>query len=208
MKKNRVILALFIFMLLITTLMISPFALAAEHDHTHGTDTSVSGTNGNSVTGLIIVGVISGLAVTIGASALTMRLRTNAAKLSKMTIMMAAMAVAMMVGLMVGTVSGIWLQSLFYATVIGVTIGVSVGIYAGYAHSWLAALDGMLSGVMSGMMGAMLGVMIMEEHPLLMILFMDAIILIAVIILYQTLTVKDLPSRWIEDQLEHTELQR
>ncbi|OAS15074.1 hypothetical protein A8708_22345 [Paenibacillus oryzisoli] len=169
-------------MLVMTGMLIpAPFALAADHDHGQGTEAAVS--NLGIATGLISVGAISALMMGIAAAILIVRIRANSSTLSPMNAMMAAMAVAMMTGLIGGTVFGIWLQSLFYSTVIGVTIGMAAGMVAGQAHSWLAALDGMLSGVMSGMMGAMLGVMIAQDHPVIMILFLDAIMLLALGIL-------------------------
>ncbi|WP_094018134.1 hypothetical protein [Paenibacillus rigui] len=202
MIMNGVKSALCMLIVLISIMVTAPLALAAEHDHNHETENVVS-TGG--APGMISVGTISALAVIVAAGALIIRLRASASRLSKMTAMMASMTVAMMIGLIGGTLLGIWLQSIFYATVIGVTIGVAAGILAGQSHSWIAALDGILSGVMSGMMGAMLGVMIMQEHPLLMILFMDVMMLVAVGSLHQALAAEDKQPVGHDQQLETTE---
>ncbi|TBL69922.1 hypothetical protein EYB31_34700 [Paenibacillus thalictri] len=200
MKRVKSVISTLIVM--VSLFAAAPFALAAEHDHNHGTENAVAA---GSDSGLISVSAISALTTIVAAATLIIRLRASAPRLSKMTAMMASMAVAMITGLIGGTLLGIWLQSLFFSTVFGVTIGVAAGMLAGQTHSWLAVLDGMLSGVMSGMMGAMLGVMILQEHPLLMILFMDVIMLVAVGSLYQAIAAEDNQSEWQDQQLKTAE---
>ncbi|MBE1445780.1 hypothetical protein [Paenibacillus sp. OAS669] len=138
----------------------------------------------DSSSGVAVVNGISLTVVALSTLSLTIRIRAYSSQLSKMTAMMAAMALAMMTGLAAGTILGIWLQSLFFSTALGMLWGIAVGYFTGERHSWLAAMDGMLSGIMGGMMGAMLGVMEIDDHPVLTVIFMDAIMLLIMAILY------------------------
>ncbi|MFH5185392.1 hypothetical protein ACHHV8_23605 [Paenibacillus sp. TAB 01] len=184
MKWDQIKFSLCMLIVAISIWVMGPSALAEEHEHSHGSESVVSA---EIAPGFISISAVSALTMIIAAGALIIQLRASSSRISKMTAMMVSMAIAMFTGLIGGTLLGIWLQSLFYATVLGITIGVAAGVLAGLSHSWLAVLDGMLSGVMSGMMGAMLGVMITQEHPLIMLVFMDVIMLVVVGSVYQAL---------------------
>ncbi|WP_438348183.1 hypothetical protein ACP8HI_21490 [Paenibacillus sp. FA6] len=135
-----------------------------DHDGMRAEDSSTLNT----------VTYIASLVIVLCASIFTIvSIRSNVSSLSRMTGMMAAMTVAMMGGLVTGTVLGIMLEKMFMSTFIGVVIGMILGYISGSIHSLVAAMDGMMSGIMGGMMGAMIGVMVINDHPVLTVLFMD-----------------------------------
>jgi hypothetical protein len=107
--------------------------------------------------------------------------------LSRMTGMMVAMTNAMMSSIVVGTILGLIVQKVFLSTVIAVLVGMVAGYLTGRVLSILATLDGMLAGIMGGVMGPMLGVMIINDHPLLFVLFMDIVYVITMVVLFQLL---------------------
>lgn len=174
---------------LVSTLIVFIFILFSisevrAEDHSHN-DTSMVSTDiqvqhdhdgmkaENSFT-LNTVIYIASLVIVLGASILLMvSIRNHVSSLSRMTGMMAAMTIAMMGGLVIGTVMGIMLEKMFISTFIGVVIGLALGYIFGRQHSLMAAMDGMMSGIMGGMMGAMMGVMVIGDHPILTVLFMD-----------------------------------
>ncbi|WP_051236396.1 hypothetical protein [Paenibacillus pinihumi] len=127
------------------------------------------------------------LLVALGSYYFIIRIRGNKEYMSVMTGMMAAMATAMAGGLVAGTVLGIMLATMMLSSVIGILIGLVIGFLAGRPLGALAVMDGILSGVMGGMMGAMLGVMVIGDHPVIMVLFMDAVYIIILIALYNML---------------------
>ncbi|WP_189020461.1 hypothetical protein [Paenibacillus marchantiophytorum] len=134
---------------------------------------------------------------------LILHLRAKKTVLTKMTGMMAAMTIAMVSSLVVGTIAGIVLEKLFLSTVIGVTFGMIVGYVSGRSLHLLASLDGMLAGLMGGMMGAMLGVMVISDYPTLSIVFMDVVLAVSMLLLYQLLDAEEsLPVGISASQLE------
>ncbi|NEW06710.1 hypothetical protein GK047_11860 [Paenibacillus sp. SYP-B3998] len=156
-------------------------ALAA---HEHGD--SVMASEGQSL-GEKITNLTSIVLVSMATLFFIVRIRGSAKHLSKMTGMMAAMATSMMASVVIGTILGLLLKGMFLSTVVGVVIGVVIGFFAGQTLSQVAALDGMMSGVMGGMMGPMLGVMVLGDHPVLTVLFMDLVFAVMMIALYQFL---------------------
>ncbi|WP_068618466.1 hypothetical protein [Paenibacillus tuaregi] len=131
-------------------------------------------------TGIYIFSVFFTLGITLFVIA---RIGRYGNALPQMSGMMAAMAIAMMAGLVVGTVAGVMLETMFASTWVGVAFGLLTGYAAGRRLSMLAVLDGMLSGIMGGMMGAMLGVMVIQDHPVLTVLFMDVLLILIVMAL-------------------------
>ncbi|MEX2462356.1 MAG: hypothetical protein WD469_13835 [Paenibacillaceae bacterium] len=107
--------------------------------------------------------------------------------LSRLAGMMVAMTSAMMSSIVIGTILGLIVQKLFLSTVIAVLVGMAVGYLTGRALNIMATLDGMLAGIMGGVMGPMLGVMVINDHPLLFVLFMDTVFVLIMAVLFRLL---------------------
>jgi hypothetical protein len=165
--------------------LIGKGSVVFAHDHSE-MDMSVETAQGQS-TSKKVINITSIILVSLATLFFVVRVGGNGAYLSKMTGMMGAMTSAMMSSVVLGTIVGLMFQKLFLSTVIAVLVGMIVGFITGRTLSLMASLDGMMSGVMGGMMGPMLGVMVINDHPILTVLFMDIVFAVMMSVLYQLL---------------------
>ncbi|MFC5648923.1 hypothetical protein ACFPYJ_07235 [Paenibacillus solisilvae] len=113
--------------------------------------------------------------------------------LSCMAGMMIAMTIGMIASIAFGTIAGVVYQpDLTSPTVAAVLFGMVCGYLSGKPVSVMAALDGILAGIMGGMMGAMLGVMA-TNHPNVILLFVDIVMVFVFLVLQQLITEEAVP---------------
>jgi copper chaperone CopZ len=94
---------------------------------------------------------------------------------SCMTGMMIGMTLGMTSGFGVGAVVGL-INGMFWGSIIGTIVGIAAGVYAGKCCGIMGVMEGMMAGLMGGTMGAMLTVMMVNDHPVIFLVFLTVIL--------------------------------